>query len=84
MIFNLTYGNFSYLIDIPTKNFTNKSIEKIPFPFPKTKTSSEGIIDFSSNVKKSDFVQKISFHYDEMKEIDLNENKDMLEDIIRR
>lgn len=75
MLFNLTYGNFSYLIEIPTVNDIHQSIENIKFPPVSDFVTSEGILDLSLNKKKCNFSQSISFHFDSIEEIDKNSEK---------
>lgn len=65
MLFHLTYGSFSYLIEVP--NITDKSgsdITKIIFPPMNLPTSTEGIYNFSGQDKISDFKQHISYQFD--------------------
>ena len=49
MIFNLTYGNFSYMIEVPTKDDTKQSIKNIKFPPTPFISSSSGTFDLTSN-----------------------------------
>lgn len=70
MLFSLTYGCFSYFLEIPTskenESHCNMNIPFPPIPFP---TSSEGVLDLTSSNKKKDDIQMIEYQFDEMFDI---------------
>lgn len=71
MIFHLTYGNFSYMIEVPTQEDLHQSIDKIKFPPIPFKSSSAGILDLTSNKPVSDLQQTMLFHFDSSEEISI-------------
>lgn len=75
MLFNLTYGIFSYLIEVPTINDIHQSIEKIRFPPVPYIISTEGMFDLSSNEKVSNYIQNISFHFEKIESLDKDSEK---------
>lgn len=58
-VFCITYGNFSYAIEVPVTSELNHSIKDVPFPPLPFVTESENYIDLSSPSKVSDFTQKV-------------------------
>ena len=65
MLFNLTYGNFSYLIEVPTIRYnTCIDIKKLPFPPIPFVTSGEGIYDFSESVLCENQRCSMEYHFD--------------------
>lgn len=73
MIFNLTYGNFSYMIEIPTQEDLLQSIDKIKFPPIPFKSSSTGILNLTSNKSVSDLQQTMLWNFDSIKEISIDD-----------
>lgn len=70
MLFNLTYGIFSMLIEIPRDNeHVTQDINSIPFPPIPFHTSSIGCWDLSSVKLEPDSKHSISLHYDNITEI---------------
>lgn len=72
MIFNLTYGNFSYMIEVPTIEDTKQSIANVKFPPHPFVTSSFGTLDLTSAESVSNFEQSMIWSFDG-KKIELNE-----------
>lgn len=65
MIFNLTYGMFSLLLEIPRDNDKNtKDISSVPFPAIPFYTSEEGCWDLSDKVLREDFKQSVYLQFD--------------------
>lgn len=71
MIFHITYGNFSYMIEVPTQEDLYQSIDKIKFSPIPFKSSSAGILDLTSNKPVSDCQQTMLFHFDSSEEISI-------------
>lgn len=64
MIFNLTYGMFSLLLEIPRDNDKNTmDISSIPFPPIPFHTSTEGCWDLSDKVLREDFNHSIILQF---------------------
>lgn len=73
MIFNLTYGLFSLLVEIPRDNDMNTmDISSFPFPPIPFHTSSEGSWDLSNETLAEDFKHGIELHFDNIKDITNN------------
>ena len=58
-VFGITYGNYSYAIEIPTNSDKNHSINDIPFPPIPFYAEKEQCIDLSSTERVNDLKQKI-------------------------
>jgi|GEM_PF-1647736 len=70
MLFNLTYGIFSMLIEVPRDNeHITQDINSVPFPPIHFYTSSIGCWDLSSVKLEPGSKHSISFHYDNSTEI---------------
>ncbi len=70
MLFLLTYGCFSYFMEVPTAHDnTYHNIMNLPFPPIPFKTSCEGILDLTSSEKKQDEIQSIEYQFDQAIEV---------------
>ena len=70
MLFNLTYGLFSLLIEIPRDNSnTQYDFHDIPFPYIPFFTSSEGYWDLSDHLPKDYYTHSVNLTYGEKYEI---------------
>ncbi len=58
-VFCITYGNFSYVIEVPITSELNHSIKDVPFPPLPFFTESDDYLDLSSTSKISDYKQKV-------------------------
>lgn len=74
MLFLLTYGCFSYLIEVPTTHdATYHHVATIPFPVLPFVTHCEGLIDLSSPEKISGETQSIEYQFIEAYEMPTQE-----------
>ena len=64
MLFNLTYGCFSLLIEVPRDNEINTKFEKIPFPPIPFYTSTEDVWDLSDNLITKNQMHSIVLNYE--------------------
>lgn len=83
MLFLLIYGNFSYLIEVPTKD--EKSfidITRIPFPPIPFKTEGEMIYDFSGGELCKNHVCSMEYHFDDIYPIVNNKEPNMNEETL--
>ncbi len=70
MLFNLTYGCFSYLIEVPTlKDASYHHIMNVPFPPIPFNTSSEDIFDLTSCERQKTAIQSIEYEFGDINEI---------------
>ena len=69
MLFQITYGSFSYLIEVPRypSDIHLKTIEQIPFPPLYYETINEGSYDFSGTERISE-ARKVIFAYGNLDE----------------
>lgn len=73
MIFNLTYGLFSLLIEVPRDNDKNaEDILSVPFPPIPFFTSSEGYWDLSDETLKANCKHSIELQFDSIKDVTEN------------
>jgi len=77
MLFNLTYGCYSLLIEIPrdADNSTDFAFESIPFPPIPFYTTTEETWDLSENEVSKDVKHSITLNFDTM--IDYTGNVEM-------
>lgn len=70
MLFNLTYGCYSFLVEIPrdADNCTNFEFESIPFPPIPFHTNTEGTWDLSKNEASKSAKHSITLNFDTMKD----------------
>lgn len=68
MLFNLTYGCYSLLIEIPrdSDNCTNFAFESTPFPPIPFYTTTEGTWNLSENKVSKDIKHSITLNFDTM------------------
>ena len=70
MVFSLTYGLFSLMVEIPRNNEKNTvDISSIPFPPIPFHTSTKGCWDLSNETLEEDFKHGIELHLDNIKDI---------------
>jgi hypothetical protein len=70
MLFNLTYGIFSMIIEVPRDNeCVKQDINSVPFPPIPFHTSSIGCWNLSDSKLKENSKHSISFHYDKATDI---------------
>ncbi len=67
MLFSLTYGCFSYFLEVPTaKDKDFHHIMNVPFPPIPFQTSSKGILDLTSSDKRKGDIQKIEYKFEDV------------------
>lgn len=65
MLFHLTYGNFSYFVEVPTvKHPVSVGITELPFPPIPFITTDEGLYDFSGTEKVNNATHSIVYSFD--------------------
>lgn len=74
MLFNITYGCFSLLIEIPRDSDCSSNSDFLSLPFPPIPfyTSTEGIWDLSNSSSLENFMQSITLNFEERKTLPPN------------
>lgn len=75
MLFNLTYGNFSMLIEVPRKNGVNYNLMSIPFPPIPFYSSFEGVWDLSEPILAAGSKHSIALNFED--KVDITETTDI-------